>query len=60
MKKLILFLVESKGDRNEKNSNYKIYLNNSLIIPRVVRLFRLFCLLVKKFSPFKNPRIESL
>ena len=29
MKKLILFLVESKGDRNEKNSNYKIYLNNS-------------------------------
>ena len=28
MTKLILFLVESKGDRNETNKNYKIYFNN--------------------------------
>ena len=29
MIKLILFLVESKGDRNERNENYKIYFDNS-------------------------------
>ncbi len=29
MTKLILFLVESKGDRNETNKNYKIYFDNS-------------------------------
>ena len=29
MTKLILFLVESKGDRNETNKNYKIYIDSS-------------------------------
>ena len=29
MTKLILFLVESKGDRNETNKNYKIYIHSS-------------------------------
>lgn len=29
MIKLILFLVESKGDRNETNKNYKIYIDSS-------------------------------